>query len=156
MPIINLLPFRCLVEPRDLIRCIAVQYNIALVLCLYYEISQRESYNDTQHRKILNRSRYEYRSQNLVYSKGYICLRIIYTSIRKPTSHWPTFFLYYRATTICSHSRVKATSTSYTRLHTILIIYLYILHIHVTHPPSLNIAVIISRRQEISKHPQLK
>ena len=54
-------------------------YNIALILYLYREVSQRELYGDTQYRKILNRSRYEYRSQSLIYSEGYIYLRIIYT-----------------------------------------------------------------------------
>ena len=54
-------------------------YNIALILCLHREASQRELYNDAQHRKILNRSRYEYRSQSLVHSGGYIYLRITYT-----------------------------------------------------------------------------
>ena len=79
MPVTNLLAFRCSAEPRDLTRCATIHYNIALILCLHREASQRESYDDAQHRKILNRSRYEYRSQNLVHSGGYICLRIIHT-----------------------------------------------------------------------------
>ena len=56
VPVTNLLAFRCSAEPRDLTKCAAMQYNIALILYLYRETSQRESYSDAQHRKILNRT----------------------------------------------------------------------------------------------------
>ena len=106
VPVTNLLPFRCSAEPRDLTRCAAVQYNIALVLCLHREASQRESYSDAQHRKILYQvTRYEYfvpAEPCPLGQRMFMCLHITHTSIRKPTSQWPTSFLYYRATTTSS------------------------------------------------------
>ena len=134
-------------------RCAAMQYNIALVLCLHREVSQRESYSDAQHRKILNRLRYKYRSQSFVHSGGYIYLRIIHTSIRKPMSQWPTFFLHY----IIGRQRYAHIPVPKLRQQAIPGYIPFLLYIHtcVIHPrhtsPSLNITVAISRR-EIAKH----
>ena len=106
--------------------------------------------------KILNRSRYEYRSQSFVHSGGYICLYITHTSIRKPTSQWPTFFLYYRA--ITTSSRRNAVPKLHHKATPGYIHFSSHTHTCVTHPrhtpPSL-IAVAISRR-EIAKHFQSK
>ena len=134
-----------------------MQYNIALILYLYREASQRELYSDTQYWKILNKSRYEYRSQNLVHSRGYIYLRIIHTyqfGSPRRSDRPPSYIIGRQRLAFgvipCQSYVNKLYQTIYHSRH----ISSYITHSRYT-PPSLNIAVAISRR-EIAKHSRSK
>ena len=95
----------------------------------------RESYNDTQYRKILNKSRYEYRSQTSSTLKD-IYIYVSHIHVNSETyiimaDLLPT--LYYRATIIYLYSHIKATSQNYIKLYTLLIIYLYVYYISTSH-----------------------